>query len=241
MIDITKYPYFNYDETIERLLAPMNSQADLKFVNFDRIFTDRRKFLIIPNSDQAFDSQVDYYSLGQYQHGFFERNPNLYESGYHMWDSLPFDPNGIFEFAENYHNLAHGLSILKQYDTHIDVFGFATTPGNKQINNFYLNKKDLFEDFVGNFYNEMENSLNELSEHTFYCPENSSCASNPLERLSTRQHDCAVLLVNGYSSKEIARQLRISPRTVEGYISVLKAKLQAKNRLQLIRKLPAHF
>lgn len=51
-------------------------------------------------------------------------------------------------------------------------------------------------------------------------------------RLSKRQLDCLKLVAEGRSSPEIARELRISPRTVDEYISDACLKLGVRTRAQ---------
>ena len=54
--------------------------------------------------------------------------------------------------------------------------------------------------------------------------------------LTDRQVDCLVLLVKGMTFKEIAKTLRLSPRTVEHYIFTIKTKFNCETRSELITK-----
>lgn len=56
-----------------------------------------------------------------------------------------------------------------------------------------------------------------------------------LDTLSPREIEVARILVTGRSSKEIARQLDISPRTVEVYRAKIMLKLQADSLCHLVR------
>jgi DNA-binding CsgD family transcriptional regulator len=56
-------------------------------------------------------------------------------------------------------------------------------------------------------------------------------------RLSERERDIARLLVTGMTSKEIARQIGISPRTVEAHRSRLMHKFESRTPGQLIARL----
>lgn len=53
--------------------------------------------------------------------------------------------------------------------------------------------------------------------------------------LSERQNECLNLLAYGMTIKEIAREMQLSPRTVEHYLEVVKAKLNCDSRSDLIR------
>jgi DNA-binding CsgD family transcriptional regulator len=55
--------------------------------------------------------------------------------------------------------------------------------------------------------------------------------------LSRQQQACANLLLNGMTNKQIAKQLSLSPRTVESYLNHLKIKLNCKNKMELIARL----
>ena len=53
--------------------------------------------------------------------------------------------------------------------------------------------------------------------------------------LSYRQAQCLAKLTKGKTAKLIARELELSPRTVEGYISILKGKFDCYSRSELIQ------
>lgn len=57
-----------------------------------------------------------------------------------------------------------------------------------------------------------------------------------ITELSSRQREVMDLVVQGFSSKEIAGQLGISPRTVETYRLWIMEKMDAKNLADLVRK-----
>ena len=54
-----------------------------------------------------------------------------------------------------------------------------------------------------------------------------------LDRLTAREHEIATLVVGGSSNKEIARDLEISPRTVEVHRSNIFKKLDVRNAVEL--------
>jgi two-component system response regulator FixJ len=57
-----------------------------------------------------------------------------------------------------------------------------------------------------------------------------------IAELSSRQREVMDLVVQGYSSKEIAAKLGISPRTVETYRLWIMEKMDARNLADLVRK-----
>jgi len=56
--------------------------------------------------------------------------------------------------------------------------------------------------------------------------------SNP--RLHPRPRDCVVLAGRGYSNKEIARALALTPRTVDGYLTEARRLFDAHDRTELV-------
>lgn len=54
--------------------------------------------------------------------------------------------------------------------------------------------------------------------------------------LSDREQTCVLYLSKGYTDKRIARELNLSPRTIETYINSAKSKLQVKTRAELIAR-----
>jgi RNA polymerase sigma factor (sigma-70 family) len=54
-----------------------------------------------------------------------------------------------------------------------------------------------------------------------------------LDQLTAREQEVLRLIARGYSYKEIARELTISPKTVETHVSAVLRKLQLSNRHEL--------
>lgn len=53
-------------------------------------------------------------------------------------------------------------------------------------------------------------------------------------RITTRQYDILMCLVNGCSNAKIAEELGIKKRTVESHVSELLSKFNVQSRLQLV-------
>lgn len=230
MVNISQYPYFSYDQAINRLCEPVAKHADIRLFIFCRKYPNQERFMISTNKGLG----IDYYSLEFYRYGLFNKAPQTYETGFHMWDHLGCDPNKIYEHVRKKHALAHGLTIVQQHGTYCDFFMVATTPNNSQINNFYLNKKEVLTQFMSNFYETLAPTLQDLANHKITVPYRADNDENFLITLSPRQQDCALLMAQGLTSKEIAKILQLSYRTVEEYINILKVKFEAKNRTHLL-------
>lgn len=60
--------------------------------------------------------------------------------------------------------------------------------------------------------------------------------TNEIHKLTLRESECLFFLMRRCTSKEIARLLKLSPRTIEDYIEKLKNKLDCKSKFELIEK-----
>ena len=58
---------------------------------------------------------------------------------------------------------------------------------------------------------------------------------DPYEQLTDRERDVLKLVVEGYTTQEIADMLVVSPKTVEGHRTNLMAKLGIHNRTELVK------
>jgi RNA polymerase sigma factor (sigma-70 family) len=56
-----------------------------------------------------------------------------------------------------------------------------------------------------------------------------------LDQLTSREREVLQLIARGYSYKEIAARLHLSPRTVESHVAAVLRKLQLSSRHELTR------
>jgi two-component system response regulator NreC len=58
---------------------------------------------------------------------------------------------------------------------------------------------------------------------------------DPYQQLTDREREMLKLLVEGYTTKEIANMLVVSPKTVEGHKTNLMDKLDIHNKTDLVK------
>lgn len=72
----------------------------------------------------------------------------------------------------------------------------------------------------------------------FQCARKLVCGETPIfsarPRLHPRPRDCVVLAGRGYSNKQIARALALTPRTVDGYLTEARRLFDAHDRTELV-------
>ena len=85
--------------------------------------------------------------------------------------------------------------------------------------------------------NNSENSIqliNQLDIRRYYICNTSSY-------LTKREMICASYLIRSYTTKQIAKAMNVSPRTVEVYLETIRQKLNSQERSELVRKLSLAF
>ena len=230
MTDITNKPFYSYTEAIENLMTPIHSQAEVKLIGFTRFFKNRERFLISGADDWA----IDFYTARRlYRYGLYEKPLEKLSSRFDMWDHLSYAPSEIYLHMRNHFGFAHGLTIIQTQDGYCDEFNFASQAGNRQINNFYLNQKKLFEEFVVNFSETLGPDLATLEKYRFTVPGDVKQSKPANLTLTKRQQQCTDLIAEGYNTKEVAKILQLSPRTVERHLDYVREKIGAKNRMHL--------
>ena len=230
-MDISSYPYFSFREALSGLMLAMQSQTDVKFLNFVRKHPNHERCCIILEKEHS----VEWYRNGFYKNSLFENKDELNQSSaYYLWDSAPHTPESLIvkEHNQKQHNIFHGLTIVKKHTDYVDFFNFSSQAFNRRINNFYVTQKHLFDDFMNQFYECLKQEIRLIDQHRHLLLPTPQC--NSLNTLSSRQIDCALLLLEGYSSKEIGKQLSLSYRTIDEYTDALKKKFKARNRIHLV-------
>lgn len=229
----------------------------ITFFNHIRIFNNGARLSFSNRGDwlEHFFNKK-YYNLGKYS-----KNYQCLTPGIMVWQCSVSD--GVQGDAKNNFNIDHGITIIKKHPAYIDLYLFASTPDNYQINNFYINHLDSINHFI-NYYqdnstkiikmckpdipiiqNEDNHNYNWLVENVdvqqlekFYALTNIRKYKvefkGNLISISNREYQCIKLLLQGKSTKEISSLLNLSPRTVYFYVTNAKYKLGCSTKSQLL-------
>lgn len=146
----------------------------------------------------------------------------------------------------------HGLIILKKQADYVDIFFFSSPlPYHFAINN-YLNELPLLIQFITYFQQESQELIYHAKDNeillpahmlpkVWTSPRKSSTQETelfPIKKrltLTKRESECANYFCKGYTTKEIAILLNISPRTIETHLDNIKIKLNIKKKSDLIK------
>jgi DNA-binding CsgD family transcriptional regulator len=217
-------------------------------------------------------------------------NNDLYQhhlkSGYRIGPTFPYTFDELLQEKYRYHyagddkdesyclalndymnifGLDNFFYFVKGNINYVDFFVFASALYNKKIINFYLNQRDILEQFVYDFKNKASKLITQGVSNKIILPENmqlrledinsdSIQLSESQTDLSTiknqsqiihylgrsikctkREMDCLHLLSSGYTAKEVAIQFGISPRTIENHINNIKSKFGLNRKPDIIK------
>lgn len=177
-----------------------------------------------------------------------------------------FKDNPLTVLARDQFNLDHWFTLIARYHSFIELYHFATSKAQTKMNIFYLNNQDILQSFALFFkdkahkliqasevhrYDLLDGDILELGykliteDHDFehneffkVCPINRFFLTGDLKDtyLSTREAECLAYLYDGLNPKDIAKELKISHRTIEGYIEQIKHKMDCKYKNELLKK-----
>jgi DNA-binding CsgD family transcriptional regulator len=182
-----------------------------------------------------------------YLQGNMEAEPKLYEKQAFLWSTLP--NQDIFQCAREY-DIDNGIFLVFTKANYNEYFAFAGSRKHFGLINFYLNNLDLLERFCVSFKDQARSLIKTAKKNRIILPYHrhglTSYNASPSDKfegsyltqeLSKKQIECSHWLLTGASAKEIGLHMKISYRTVEDYIDILKQKLLVRNKSELILKL----
>jgi len=182
----------------------------------------------------------DYYK--EFAKGFmlslkaFDRKPLFF-----TWQMDPNRPTPLLEHFRQHNSVVSGFNIMMINEDHIENYGFGSSrpllevcnnlPSRKELEMFclYLREEILMSPALRNpifgntgqpFKPQSANKYNHIR-----IPNNFSFLCNDIDsKLSRREVICLGLIARGYGQKDIARIMKIAPRTVEFHFTQIKTK-----------------
>jgi LuxR family quorum-sensing system transcriptional regulator SolR len=215
------------------LMLPKLKQHGIKVFNFNRQYDDG-SFLRL-SSDAVWNEHY-------FEKGYVNKRKKVPDSyltkpiNYFLWMIKDW-PEMLTDAAVNF-DTSNGISIAEKCDGYMDFYCFGAKTNNTSIANFYLNNLDLLQAYGRDFKEMAANLLTSYEKDRIILPDTEIISeASPRLDLSTRQLQCAHLLLQGKSGKEMALTLNLSARTVESYLENMKIKLACRNKADLIIKL----
>jgi DNA-binding CsgD family transcriptional regulator len=168
--------------------------------------------------------------------------------------------NCIIRTSANAHNpflqelvkrdMCNSLLIYKIGQDIITMYSFIASKINISALNKFFNKRFYFEEAVNAFQSDLAKLFQKseyqtlrlplipesIMEQILYTTQTARRKVNS-DGLTPREIDCAILIVNNATNKDIAQHFKISPRTVETHIINIKKKLCTTSRLGVKEKI----
>jgi len=173
-----------------------------------------------------------------------------YHDGYYFWDTLTGAAN-VFKAIEEQCQSSHGI-IIRKYKNYCDQFHLAGALDNPGVKNFFINSRDMIENFIDYYYREAEEIISNAREHSYSFPGDKKECDELLYpdrfddkinfgigsevALTKREFQCIEYTSRGYSAKLVADFLNISRKTVERHLENSRKKLGVNNKLALVKK-----
>lgn len=227
---------------VKELVQPLTSLG-ITYFSYGRHYNDGGRIWLC----NAPHIVVNYYKNKLYRMGNTENHPSHYQAQTVLWSTLP--KQKVFEISKQL-NVDNGLFTIRPEKDYCEFFGFATTRDNYQIINTYLTHIDVLYRYETFFKEKAMKLIHRAEENKIMLPfydntiptvksinSNFDMKVKSSRLLSQRQYACAELLLQGKTIKEIAKELTLSPRTVETYLNNLKSKFHCENKASLIVKL----
>jgi len=197
-----------------------------------------------------------------YQH-VFVGNIDSYSSCVLRWDDLANDNKAITGFMRKMAadlDIANGIIVVEPGNECVEFYYFASTRNNYTIHSFFLSHMEVICSFISYFNVVAAHIKKESYNHRVFYPHHGDASiltkgdfeilnknlSQPqgglltmakLYHLTSREIECVNHLTQGFSCKQIADHLNISPRTAEKHLQSLRLKTQSRNFSQVLARL----
>lgn len=241
---------------VDKILQPLSESFDITFFSYKRIAPDG-EFIFLTNHYPWLAHIIEEQYI-QYLNSFAIKQDKI------LWDGINANEKvyAIMQDARDNYNIAHGITLVKEYNNCVEHFNFATTRDNTNINNFYLNSMSLLDRFIIYFREKaarmikvVENySVNlkdiylikrAVNKQEFYSDIDYFIEQTNIKviHLEVDSKDIEVnytlarsgyLLTQGNSYKKIAKIMYVSLKTVEARLAKLRALLNVANKKELI-------
>lgn len=254
------HPSIVYATQIKQLCEPLHNFNITTFSHL-RVFNNNQLTVQCNNSAFLLNYLKEQYYTADPCVNIHSESTNLGE--YIIWDSVACSGRTAEMLAASYsYNFKHVFSIIKTQKDYVDFYHFGTHQSNPAIHQTYINNLAILDHFIA-FFNSETKKSKELSQAYDIILNANQIYSNVEQdtndllfnkqvnrgvilkklikseygNLTYKEIECSELILQGNTTKEIAKELGLSYRTIEDRINSLKVKLNAKNKADLIVKI----
>ena len=257
-INIKNHITLTSAKDIQQICAPLFEFLGITYFNFTRVYSDGGRIRLCTDplwvehfysaelyKTSVFEREPELYIPGQFLWNQANTNCNLETLKQHL--------------REGY-NRDHVLSIIRPQKNFMDVFNLAGDNKNTELNSYYFIYMNCIHKFINYFLVQAAKIISISEENRFFVPmerqqflsddgsglqkgsfshqfmqklELRQATINIKEKLlllSPRETQILALTLRGKSAKEAARELKLSPRSIETYLENIKRKAGISSR-----------
>lgn len=247
--------FFNCENDIKNICKTTLESRGVDYFNFLRIYNDGRAYILSTQQKlirYLFEIKCPLVA------------PVQSEIVSEKFQYLVFPTGGykqLIHHAKSYFNLTYFIDFVERHTGYFDLYCFAAATDNSNILNFYMNNIELFENFKSHFKETAAPLIKLAEENTIILSEDMSppfygfddiddkninkknstqnnkyylTGKYKAVHLSKRQIDCISYLAHGFTIKEIANKMSLSPKTVEHHLENIKSKFDCYRKSQII-------
>lgn len=239
-IHFKHHPLFTTGQDMQELMSPLKRHK-LSHFSYSRIDTDNGQIILTnkPEFSELFLKRKFYLR-------YFCDHYTAYQSGLFLADLMNYDQD--FHEALQSQDLGHICMLIKKHKNHTEIFYFGVPHNANHMNHFYLNNRELLENFCHEFKEKSTALINQYATKRLFYPKSSEKSGltnkalledifvHTLKKahLSPREQQCIEYIKKGYSAKMIANELNISNRTAEHHLAHIREKLKLSSIKELL-------
>jgi DNA-binding CsgD family transcriptional regulator len=256
--NISNHPSLRYTREIYDICRPLQVLNITYFahVNIDKL----GRFSILSNNPQF----SEHYLKNKYYNCDIHMARNNKLNHFILWDNIELTGESMKLHLESFaFGVQHTFTIIESKDDEHNFYHFANNRTSNAVNQVYINNIDLLRLFISEFNKTVKQSpsLSKAYDLKFilddegsgYTVQNTDSLGYDVQRLHfykelkkeffdntqtvilpQQQMRCVNFLNQGMTSKEIGKQLGISPRTVEQHLKMARESTGSRNSKELI-------
>ncbi|MCL5070174.1 MAG: helix-turn-helix transcriptional regulator [Actinobacteria bacterium] len=258
---LKKHPSFHHKEVLDKICNPL-AHLDISTFSHLRV-SEHNKLSVLCNHPRSLKNYIDkkYYKVDPCVNLPIEQSP-LGE--YVVWDNVRCKGKTAEMLADSTClGYRHVFTIIKREPQCVDYYHFGTHLIEPSLHELYINNLELLHQFIMYFNAQVKKSPSLINAYHLTLNEDQKAPTLAIGKLisskklqekhrnylqaifcnepslsfTPKDIECAKLIIQGKTAKEMASYLKLSHRSIEGRVERLKEKLNCNNRSALVSKL----
>ncbi|WED43279.1 LuxR C-terminal-related transcriptional regulator [Legionella cardiaca] len=231
----SEHPIFTLKDKVQEASSFLLETFGFNYFQYLRCYADG-SINCLTNNPGLFEHTKDYDDQPIVFSSFEDEHESI-PFYWFLWDeALP--PTAPLQLAREKFNFHNGLTLVRRTKNYYDMIAVTLPYEHPNPGSFYLNKIKIIEQFIYDFDRKNKDLLHIMDKSAIALPKayrdvnyQDMCLSQGkikvrgktgMTYLTTQELACLKFFLQGFSYKQIAGMLEISPRTVETYLIRVK-------------------